>query len=139
MYELAKVTSIGDDGKISVMCDLDACAGCKGSAFCATKGKIFEADNKHGLALGIGDNVELFLPPGKTIFSGFISLIFPLMLFPLGYYAPLLFSGEPTEKVKILCGVAAIALSFPIIKLYSNQKGKKLLPIITRVIGEKGN
>ena len=134
MYEHAIVTSIGENHQISVTCQTESCANCKGGMFCSVKGKTFIATNSNDLPLNTGDEVELYLPPGKTVFSGFITLLFPLLLFPLGYYLPSLLSSDPTELIKAMCGLIGIVLGFVIGRIFSQVKGKEYMPTITRTI-----
>ena len=50
MYEIVTVTKILSSEMLEVSCTSSACNGCKGEAFCNTKGKRFEAWNKTRLA-----------------------------------------------------------------------------------------
>ena len=84
MYQHAVVVAIKTNNMLTVSCDTGGCENCKAGALCSTKGKTFSAANHSGLKLGIGDNVELYLPPGKTVFAGVIAIMVPLILFPLG-------------------------------------------------------
>ncbi|MFA7371049.1 MAG: SoxR reducing system RseC family protein [Sphaerochaetaceae bacterium] len=134
MYEQASVIKIEKDGMVTVACGSSACASCKAGAFCRTKDREFNAYNKTGKALKSGDIVELFLPPGKTIFAGFIALLLPVLLFPLGYYIAPLLGLNVSEGIQILFGIIGIAVGFLIGRLFSKVKGKEYIPTVTRVI-----
>ncbi len=134
MYEQASVVSIKKDGMVKVTCGSSACANCKTSAFCSTKDREFEAYNKTGNSLNSGDVVELYLPPGKTIFAGFIALLLPVLLFPLGYYLPVILKLSVGEGIQILFGLGGIAVGFLIGRLFSKIKGKDYIPEITRLV-----
>ena len=134
MYEHAVVTAIGNNRRISVTCQTESCTNCHAGAFCSTKGKTFLAKNSKELTLSIGDEVELYLPPGRTILAGVITLMVPLMLFPVGYYLPHLLSTNPSELIKILWGFIGIAGGFMISRIFSKVKANEYSPEITRKI-----
>lgn len=134
MYEQATVLTIENHGHVTVSCKTDSCANCKASSFCAAKERIFVADNVHDLNLHPGETVELYLPPMKTIWAGFITLLVPLLLFPVGYYFPLLFIEAPDEGTKIIGGIGGIAVGFLLARIFSRRKGYKYLPHIVRVV-----
>ncbi len=136
MYEHASVVSINDNGMVTVSCDSVACESCQAGALCNTKGKFFVAGNDTNIKLSIGDTVELYLPPGKTILAGFMALMLPLLLFPLGYYLTLAFKADATEIVRVLFGVVGIAFGFLITNIFSRLKAKEYTPQITRVLSE---
>lgn len=138
MYEQASVISIQKDGKITVSCQTQSCANCKSSSFCGAKGKHFIAYNGTNTELSIGDNVELFLPPGKTVIAGFVALLLPVLLFPLGYYFPLLFTQQVHEGIQIIGGIGGIAIGFLISRIFSKTKAKEYTPEITRILYSEG-
>ncbi len=134
MYEIAQVVSIQDNHHISVTCSSSACQSCQAGALCSTKGKTFIAQNGTEGELHIGDSVELYLPPAKTLLAGFITLMVPILLFPAGYYiGKALLSASP-EIVHIGFGVAGIAAGFLFSRIFSRIKGNQYKPEITRVI-----
>jgi sigma-E factor negative regulatory protein RseC len=134
MYEHAMVTAIGNNRKISVTCQTESCANCHAGAFCSTKGKTFLAKNSNELPLKVGDEVELYLPPGRTILAGVITLMVPLMLFPVGYYLPQILMTTPSELIRILGGFVGIAGGFMISRIFSKVKANEYSPEITRKI-----
>jgi sigma-E factor negative regulatory protein RseC len=138
MYEHAVVVSSGPSRKITVTCNTSSCGECHAGAFCSAKGKNFIAKNIHDLKLSKGDIIELYLPPGKTLFAGFITLLVPLILFPIGYFLPNALSVDPTEPLRILGGFVGIALGFVISGIFSRLKANEYMPSITRII-EKEN
>ncbi|WP_422480323.1 SoxR reducing system RseC family protein [Pleomorphochaeta sp. DL1XJH-081] len=136
MYEHASVVAIKNNNIITVSCETDTCANCKAGTFCATKGKTFNAHNGTDRNLSIGDTVEIYLPPGKTVTAGFIALLVPILLFPVGYYLPSLFNAEVGEGVRIIGGIAGIGLGFFISRLFSKAKSGEYTPEVTRIIEE---
>lgn len=137
MYEQASVISIHNSKVVKVTCETAGCANCHASSFCNTKGKSFLAHNHSGSQLNIGDVVELYLPPGKTIFAGFITLLVPIILFPIGYYLPSWLHFSESEVVSVLLGLAAIGVGFLISRLFSKIKGHDYIPQITRILEQK--
>lgn len=140
MYEHAVVSSIEQNGKITVTCGSSACSSCKSSTFCSTKGRSFPARLEQGVKPAIGDTVELYLPPGKTATSSFIALLLPLLLFPVGFYLTQLVSPESSELVKVAFGFTGIAMGFVIARIFTKIKGDSFMPTVTKVIdlGEQG-
>ena len=134
MYEQASVVSIKKDGMVKVTCGSSACASCKTSAFCSTKDREFVAYNKTGNSFNTGDVVELYIPPGDTIFAGFIALLLPVLLFALGRYHGVILKLSVGEGIQILFGLGGIALGFVIGRLFSKIKGSDYIPEITRLI-----
>lgn len=137
MFEYASVVSINDNNIINVSCDTQVCNGCQASTFCQTKGKSFNATNSDNIALSVGDMVEIYLPPGKTVFATFMALLVPLLLFPVGYYLSETFVSNPKEITRVLFGIAAMAVGFLISRIFSHFKGSEYTPKITRIIDPK--
>jgi sigma-E factor negative regulatory protein RseC len=134
MYEQASVVSVSHNEMVTVMCATEACEHCHAGSLCSTKGKTFVARNRTGSQLKSGDTVELYLPPGKTITAGFIALLVPILLFPVGYYLPSLFAGNTTEGIRIVLGIAGIAVGFAISRGFSKLKSDEYTPEITRIL-----
>jgi sigma-E factor negative regulatory protein RseC len=134
MYEHAVVVASGTNRKITVTCSTSSCGECHAGAFCSAKGKTFIAKNTHDLKLHKGDEIELYLPPGKTLFAGFITLLVPLILFPVGYFLPNALAQEPKELTRILAGFAGIIIGFIISGIFSRVKANEYMPNITRII-----
>ena len=86
------------DGIITAGCDKGACEGCKGSFFCTSKNTVFEVLNPENIELKAGDKAEIDMPPSKTLFSIFMSLGLPLILFIPGYFIASLFSSRACMK-----------------------------------------
>ena len=137
MYEHAVVVALGPSRKITVTCNTSSCGECHAGAFCSAKGKTFIATNPHDLTLHTGDIIELYLPPGKTLFAGFITLLVPLILFPVGYFLPNALVKAPTELVRILGGFVGIVIGFVISGIFSRVKANEYMPAITRIVEEK--
>lgn len=136
MYEHAIIIATDNNGKVTVSCDTGACTSCKGSAFCKAKGKTFPAKLTEQVQVSIGDTVELYLPPGKTVASSFIALLLPILLFPIGYYIPSLFSSTVTETIRIIAGFIGIAIGFGFARIFTKLRGDQFIPTVVRVIEE---
>lgn len=139
MYEHASVLSLQDNGVVTVMCQTAGCENCKAGSFCATKGKTFIAQNDTEQTISVGDMVELYLPPGKTVLAGFVALLVPVLLFPVGYYLPSALVADVGEGVRIISGIGGIAVGFMISRIFSKAKAKEYIPKITRVIDRQTN
>ncbi len=134
MYEQASVISIREDGMVTVSCQTPSCENCKAGAFCGTRDKNFIAYNATETNLTVGDTVELFLPSGKTVLAGFMTLLVPVLLFPVGYYLPVLFNSGVQEGIRAIGGIVGIAIGFLISRTFSKLKEKEYTPEITRII-----
>ncbi len=134
MYEIVTITKVLPKQMVEVVCLSSACAGCKGETFCNTKGKKFEAFNTDNLNLAEGDQVELFLTTGRTIAGTLITLIFPLLLFPVAYF--LAKFGNLSEGPAFLSGLAGILVGFVLVFFYFRKTKAKYMPTITRVSAE---
>ncbi|MFA6784236.1 MAG: SoxR reducing system RseC family protein [Sphaerochaeta sp.] len=137
MYETVTVKRIINDKSIEVSCTSSACSGCKGESFCNTKGKTFEAANKNKLAIKPGMTVEVFLKPSSTIASTLITLIFPLLLFPLSYY--LATALGVTEGKGTLLGLGGIIVGFVLVGFYFKRTRANYLPQVHRIIDEEAS
>ncbi|AEV29041.1 Positive regulator of sigma E activity [Sphaerochaeta pleomorpha str. Grapes] len=136
MYETVTVTKVINKETIQVACASSACNGCKGETFCNKKGKDFEANNRKALALEPGMQVELFLKPSRTIAGTLITLIFPLMLFPIGYYIASALSNS--EIVGMFSGLAGIGIGFLAAWAYFRAKRHQYLPQVDHIVEEDG-
>lgn len=135
MFEIVTVTKIVSKQMLEVSCTSSACNGCKGEAFCNTKGKRFEAWNKHMLPAKPGSTVEIYLQPGRTIAGTLITLIFPLLLFPLGYYLSQM-SGTG-ELASFFFGLLGILVGFLGVWLYFRSRQAHYLPVVERILSEE--
>ncbi len=134
MTEKARIISFSDHIVNLACIDEGSCSACAGRGFCNVQGKSYTAVNKHNLDLHIGDEVEVYLPPGKTMFSGFMVMMVPLIMFILGYLAVRLLLGSDNEAVNALGGFAGLFSGFLIAYLYGRTQKRTGQPVITRVI-----
>ena len=142
MITHAFVKSINKDGTVIVGCDDSACQGCHAQMFCNNKNHTeYLARNDKKLQLEIGDEVELFLPPGKTIFSTFLVFAFPLVMFLVGYIVSGFINkslATPLNEIqRALCGIGAMALAFLIATLLNAHNKMSLMPIVKEIISSK--
>ncbi len=134
MIEQGKIIKIKDD-IITLSCSAlsGGCKNCKANSFCSVNGHTFEAINKKKLKVKSGDLVEIYLPTGRTLFSGFMVLIFPLLLFILFFLA-----GSEIFKqgdgMSTLFGVIGLAAGFAITALYNKISKIKNIPRVTKIL-----
>ncbi len=134
MTEQARIIEFQNDMIILACLDEGSCASCAGKGFCNVKGKSYTAVNAHNLDLSIGDDVEVYLPPGKTILSGFMVMMVPLLTFIAGYLAARQFLPYESEALYALGGFAGLAFGFAAAFLYGKTQKRTGQPVITRVI-----
>lgn len=137
MYTVSQVKEIRKDKTVLVGCLNSACSGCKCSMFCNTKDdNDYLALNTNGVELAVGDYVELFMPPGKTILSTVLVFALPLALFPVGYLLLKYLLPYKNEIVHALGGFACMALAFGIAAIISVKNKRSLMPVVTKVVGK---
>lgn len=136
MYEIVTVTKILSPDMLEVSCTSSACNGCKGEAFCNTKGKRFEAWNKNKLSVQSGQSIQIYLKPSRTIIGTLITLIAPLALFPIGYYLAQMLNFS--EGSSFLLALSFIGLGFVGVWLYFRRSQKQYLPVVERILSEEG-
>jgi len=136
MVEQGKITDInGEEIILSCSSLSGGCQKCKASSFCSTDGKIFSALNGKNIDLKSGDTVEIFLPTGRTVFAGFMVLIFPLLSFIVFFAAgSWLFNGS--EGLGVLSGVLGLVVGFGITFQYNKISKQKNTPQITKLINK---
>lgn len=135
MYEHVTVSKVTGPDRVEVACSSSACAGCKGSMFCNAKGKKFEALNEKQLDLQVGQSVEIYLKPSRTIMSTIITLIFPLALFPVGYYGGQL--AGLSEILSMLCSFAGVGIGLLLAGLYFRLKQNHYLPVVEKAFEQE--
>lgn len=114
--------------KIIVGCDKSACEGCKGSIFCNNKHNEFEVVNMQNIVVKKGDRVILDLPTGKTLFTSFMSFIFPLILFFAGMVTT--FFITPNQIWQFGGGFIGLVIAFVIAGIYFKITRDKYRPEI---------
>jgi sigma-E factor negative regulatory protein RseC len=109
-----------------------ACKSCSAGSACKTNERETAALNNHNLNLKAGDTIEIYLPPGKTIFSGFTILIFPLLTF-IGVFvlAGRLLPGSD-EGTQAVFGVLGLAAGFGISILFNRLTAHRNFPEVTK-------
>ncbi len=129
MTETAKILAInGDTAVLGCGMGSAACASCAGSPFCNVRERTYEAVIDTGVSVTEGDIVRVFLPPGRTILSGFMVLIFPLILFLLFFFFSGPIAGIQGEGGKALCGIVGLILGFGISFLFGRVNTRKNMP-----------
>ena len=117
------------NGKIIAGCDKSQCEGCKGSFFCTSKKADFQILNPENIDLKPGDKAEINLEPKKTLFTVFMSLAFPLLMFLPGYFISALISGS--EAIHFIGAIIGVAIGFAISAIYFRVTKKTYLPVVT--------
>lgn len=131
MYEIVEVIKNNNNKIIEVACPTTTCKGCSGSMFCNMKGKTFSAKvPKDFEEIKIGDRVKIYLPPAKTISTSFITLMIPLLMFPIFF----IFAPSSREGVKFLLGILGIILGFIGVGIYFKYTKSKYYPKVVEII-----
>ena len=117
-----------DGEKITAGCDRSACEGCKGSLFCTSKKASFDVLNPDKIPLEKGDQAIIDLPPRKTLFTVFMSLGLPLIMFVPGYIIGRLLSEN--EGIQLLTSLLGVALGFVISAIFFRFNRKKYTPVV---------
>ena len=128
MTERARVLAVHENHATLQCFEHQGCAKC-GSVFCNVKARTYEATVDQEIRVQPGDQVEVFVPPGRAIVAGFAVLIFPLLLFLAGYLA---FGYTNSEPVRVGAGLAGLALGFLIVYLAGRGRNREL-PRVVRV------
>lgn len=119
-----------EDGTITAGCDRNACEGCKGSFFCTSKKTTFEVLNPEHIELKAGDKAEIDMPSSKTLFSVFMSLGLPLIMFLPGYFIASLFSES--DGIRLIGAIIGVAIGFAIAAVYFHFRKREYIPRIIR-------
>ena len=131
MYEPGKIIKINNK-TVTIKCGKpEECKSCS-SSFCNVKDRKFKALNSKNLDLKVDDDVEVYIAPGKTILSSFIVLIFPLIMFVLGYYLSGLFFNFQTDALRAAGGAAGLFIGFILSFIYNMLRKNQSLPVITK-------
>jgi sigma-E factor negative regulatory protein RseC len=110
MNEHVIVEKVLSPTRVTVVCSTTACVGCKGEMFCTNKGRSFEASKPLFMNLKPGDPVDVHLKTGRTIASSFITLIIPLLFFPVVFF--ILSKVGASEMVSLFGGLGGSDSAF---------------------------
>ncbi len=131
MYEIVEVVNNIDNKFVEVTCPPSTCTGCNGSMFCNLKGKTFSAKVPNDFEkINIGDRVKIYLPPARTISTSFITLMIPLLMFPLFF----ILSPFDSEGYKFLLGIFGVMLGFIAVGIYFYFSKNKYYPKVVEKI-----
>jgi len=135
MYERGTITAVDKDF-ITIICSKsDNCKTCPaGKLFCKTEAREFKALNTDNIDIAVGNSVEIYLPPAKTIAYSFSILIFPLLMFLAGYFLTGKLINTLSEGTQVLGGFTGLAVGFAIAFLYNSLTKKHQYPIVTKKI-----
>ena len=111
-------------------CDKSLCDGCKASFFCTSKKASFDVLNPDGIPLEKGDKAVIDMPPRKTLFTVFMSLGFPLLMFVPGYVIGTVISDS--QGIQLLTSLIGVAAGFLIAAIFFRLNKKKYTPVIIR-------
>jgi positive regulator of sigma E activity len=108
--------------------------------FWGVRDRSYTASNPDNLPVSPGDTVELHLPPGRTVAASALLFLFPLLLFPLGFYlASALIPGRD-EGTYFLVGFAALLAGLPfgaLVRAFAGRLisgGMSAVPEVVRVL-----
>jgi len=110
--------------------------GCKncGSNFCNIESRQIVAINSKHLPLNQGDKVKIYVETGRTVFSSFLLLILPLILFIAGYLLSDNVLPNAGEFIRIGAGAAGLAVGFIGAYFYSRSRKEKDFPQIVEKV-----
>ena len=111
-------------------CDKSLCDSCKASFFCTSKKASFDVLNPDGIPLEKGDKAVIDMPPRKTLFTVFMSLGFPLLMFVPGYVIGTVISDS--QGIQLLTSLIGVAAGFLIAAIFFRLNKKKYTPVIIR-------
>lgn len=111
-------------------CDKSLCDGCKASFFCTSKKASFDVLNPDGIPLEKGDKAVIDMQPRKTLFTVFMSLGFPLLMFVPGYVIGTVISDS--QGIQLLTSLIGVAAGFLIAAIFFRLNKKKYTPVIIR-------
>jgi len=111
-----------------------ACESCSAGSSCGSNERETAALNNHNLRLKAGDTIEIYHPLGKTFFSGFTILLFPLLTF-IGavVLAGRLFPGSD-EGTQAVYGVLGLAAGFGISILFNRLTAHRNFPEVIKKV-----
>jgi positive regulator of sigma E activity len=99
-----------------------------------SKERLFTVRNSEALRLRAGDRVEYYVSTGKAVKAGFLVLVLPVLSFLLFYGLASLVRPHSGEGLKVLSGVAGLAVAFLLNLALSRHGGD--YPEIRRVLGK---
>lgn len=136
MDEIARILKI-EGSTITVKGgELDGCVGCMNDA-CKTDGSRFTAENRSGLALDIGQLVEITSSAGATAAQAVFVFLPPVIGFGLGFVGVALAAPAATEAMRAAAGVVGMALGFLGVYLVRMISPSKASPQIVRIVPEE--
>ena len=134
MRQKGTIRELHDDHIVVGCGTTGGCQSCS-SAFCSGKEgedeSVFQVSNPNGIDVDIGDDVEIFLDPRRTIAAGFLVLISPLILFASGFIIASRFTD--LELVQALAGILGLSVGFFVAYLRKKASGERDLPEIVSV------
>jgi positive regulator of sigma E activity len=155
MTEVGIVRKI--DGPLVWVAEVDpkGCASCGSNGSCAgcderseghvalalfgtpSKERLLTVRNSEGLSLQTGDKVEYYVAAGKAIKAGFLVLVLPVLCFLLFYGLAAFTFPHSGEGLRVLAGVAGLAVAF-LVNLALRRRSGVDYPEIQRVLGRGG-
>ena len=145
MTRTARIDRAGDSPLV-MNDDIPSAKASSSRRFWGVKERAYRVANPDSLELEVGDTVEIFLPPGRTIWSAAVTFLMPLALFPVGFsLAGRIFEaaagassgagGSVDEGLAFLCGFGFLLAGMPLGALIRRLSGRlSAVPVITRVL-----
>ena len=136
MVERGIVESI-ESGWIKIQCSENPyCASCKACEAGKDNIKRLKVKNSKNVSLNVGDIVEIYVSPARSIMASFMVFIMPIILFFIFYFLSAGVFKNSGEKIQVLSGLVGIIVGFIINLIYGKIKKDSDLPEITRVLGK---
>jgi positive regulator of sigma E activity len=136
MDEIARVLKIEGTTITVKGGELDGCVGCMNDA-CRTNGSSFTAENRSGLALGVGQLVQITSSTAATAGQAAFVFLPPFIAFAAAYAGVGFFFPGSSEALRAAAGVAGLALGFLAIYWFRKVSPSKASPSVVRVVPEE--
>jgi len=140
-----RVSRIDKDGWAMVVTEKgDACSNCESAQFCHSLADCSRMETRvlNQAGAGVGDTVSISLSSSTVLKSAFLLYILPTIGFLFGAVGGAGLHkqlGLSDSGAAIVLGFAGLILGFVIARLISQRQsaGRKLIPVITRIIKPK--
>ena len=133
MKQIVKVNE-NNGGTVVVSPLSSSCSNCHNELFCRKKNNLFTVSNPNKIKVEKEDLLEIEINEKRALFSVFMTLFFPLLLFLVGYFIGKLFTSN--EIVLAFCGLIFIVFGFLLSYLFFKERRSKYSPYIIRKIHE---
>ncbi|GAB1482562.1 hypothetical protein MASR2M78_13780 [Treponema sp.] len=116
--------------------ELGGCFGCVDES-CRVNGNRFEAKNRRGFELEVGQFVEIDSPAGATALQALFVFGPPVLFFIFGYLLSGRILPASTDALRAAAGFLGMVLGFFGVYGYSRMFPSKTAPEVIRVLNEQ--